>query len=207
MKPSIGFQLARSTARKVGVTILPLVLLTSVALSTDEKKAKPMATPTPTGSPKSTPTPKPAPTPDTVIDSKMKAELLAAEDRLLKAIKDRDVKALEEILHAGFADAIEGSEVAVNKRGFLVRATAGRLPAYKIEKERVIERSGDSFTVAGTARDTTRELPHDHRATEWARVWRIWDRSSGQWIATAQNVDPTEEHDEKEQPAPEKKEK
>lgn len=200
--------------------VLSLVLSNGLVFGQQKKNSKAAATPKPSAtiqptatakptastSAQPTPSPKASSTPETAIDAKTEAELLRAEDRLLKAIRDRDAKVLEEVLHPGFADAIEGAETAVNKRGFIMRARDGRLPAYKVEKERVLERSGDSFTVEGTARDGA-DLPHDHRGAEWAHVRRIWTREGGQWIVTAQIVEPMKERAEEEQRAAEKKEK
>ena len=141
------------------------------------------------------------------MDAKMEAELLQAEDRFINAIRNRDVKELEALLHPQYADAMEGSERAIVKRGIIMRASEGRLPAYKIEKERKLIRSGDSFTVEGMARNVAQELTEDAPTEKWAFIRRIWTRENGQWIATAQIVKEMEENEAREKLAPETKEK
>jgi len=197
----------RSSTVTVSLTILSLVLSSTVALSQKQKKAKPTPTPNPTATLGATATPKPLPTPETTIDPKMEAELLQAEDRFINAIRNRDAKELEQILHRYFADSFEGSASAITKHGFIMKATSGALPAYQVEKERKLIRSGDSFTVEGLARDVAHELTEDHPTEQWARVRRIWSKEGGQWIATAQIVMPLEERDVREKFEAEKKEK
>jgi hypothetical protein len=168
------------------------------AQSKDKPKSKASPTLQTTAAPKSSPTPKPAPTPDTKIDAKMEAELLQAEDRFVNAVRNRDAKELEEILHADYRTAMNGSESATPKRRFIQRATEGRMPAYKIERERKLERSGDSFTVDGLAMDVAHPPTEDHPTEQWAFVSRIWSREGGRWIATAQTLTPLEEHEREE---------
>src|SRR3954467_12549752 len=175
------------------LAMLLIVLSNTAALSEDKPKSKASPTPQPTTAPNSSPTPKPAPTPDTKIDAKMEAELLQAEDRFVNAVRNRDAKELEGILHPDYRTAMEGSETATPKRRFIVRATDGHMPAYKIERERKLERSGDSFTVEGLAMDVAHPPTEDHPTEQWAFVSRIWSREGGRWIATAQTVKPLEE--------------
>jgi hypothetical protein len=176
-------------------------------LAQKETNSTPAPTPKPTASQKPTASPKPSPTPDTKIDAKTEAELLQAEDRFINAIRNQDAKALEEILHAYYADSIEGRSAAVTKLGFITRATAGRLPAYKVEKERKLTRSGDTFTVEGLGNDVAHDLTEDHPTEQWAQVRRIWSREGNRWIATAQIITPLEENEARERLAPETKKK
>jgi hypothetical protein len=200
--------------REVGFRLgtISFVLLSSVAL-TDAKQPKaaaapkPALTPNPSATAPTTPTPKPSSTPDTKIDARMEAELLQAEDRFINAIRNHDAKELEGLLHPYFADSLEGASVATAKRGVIARASAGRLPAYQIEKERKLIRSGDTFTVEGLGKDTSHELTEDNATEHWAFVRRLWSRENGRWIATAQIIAPLEENEARERLAPEKKEK
>jgi hypothetical protein len=192
---------------------ISFVLLSSVALTDAKQKPKATATPTPalTTNPSATapttPTPKPSSTPDTKIDARMEAELLQAEDRFINAIRNHDVKELEGLLHPYFADSLEGASAAISKRGVITRVADGRLPAYQIEKERKLIRSGDAFTVEGLGKDTAHALTEDNATEHWAFVRRLWSRENGRWIATAQIIAPLEEKDARERLDPEKKEK
>lgn len=192
---------------RLSLTLLSLVLSSSVALAQKQQKSKPPPPPKSTVTPGATATPTPRPTPETKIDPKMEAELLQAEDRFINAIRNKDAKELEQILHPHFADSIDGSESAIIKRGFIMRVTSGGRPAYQIAKDRQLVRSGDSFTVEGLARDVAHELTEDHPTEEWAHVRRIWTNEGGQWIATAQIVMPLEENQVREKLETEKKEK
>lgn len=184
------------------LAILVLLLSGSVALAQKDQKS-----PLPAATPKSTDTPKPSPTPETKIDSKTEAELLQAEDRFVNAIRNRDAKELEEILHPQYADSMKESERALIKRAVISRAIDGRLPAYKIEKERTLTRYGDVFNVEGLANNVAREQSEDAPTVKWALVRRIWTREGGRWIATAQIVKEIEDNEAREKLAPEKKEK
>lgn len=181
----------RSGPVRIGLTALSLVLSSALVFAQQEKKSPPAATPKPMATQKPTASPKPSPTPDTNIDAKTEAELLQAEDRFVMAIQNRDVKTLEELLHAYYANSFEGQKRAVTKHGVITRASAGRLPAYRVEKERKLIRSGDAFTVEGLARDTARE-GSDDRPNEWVRVRRLWERQGDRWVATAQIIAPEE---------------
>jgi hypothetical protein len=192
---------------RFALTILSLALSSAVVIGQQENNSKSATTPKPTASQKPTASPKPSPTPDTKIDAKTEAELLQAEDRFINAIRNKDEKTLEELLHAYYADSIEGRSAATTKHGFILRATAGRLPAYKVEKERKLTRSGDTFTVEGLGNDVAQELSEDHPTEQWAQVRRIWNREGTRWIATAQIITPLEENEARERLAPEKKEK
>ena len=203
----------RSSAASFRLTILSLVLSSTVALSETKRKTKPSATPKPTLTPKptatptSTATPKPSPTPETKIDARMEAELLQAEDRFVNAIRNHDAKELEVLLHPYYADAFDGANSAIPKRGVIMRATDARLPAYHIEKERKLIRSGETFTVEGLGKDTAHELTEDNPSEHWAFVRRIWTREDGRWIATAQIIKPLEENELREKLEAETKEK
>lgn len=189
----------RSSSVSFRLTILSFVLSGSVALAETKQKTKPSATPQPTltpkptGSPRLTAAPTPSPTPETKIDAKMEAELLQAEERFVNAIRNRDAKELEALLHPLFADSLEGGNTAVRKHSVIKRATAGDLPAFHIERERKLIRSGDSFTVEGLGKDTAHELTEDKPTEQWAFVRRLWSRENGRWIATAQIIAPLEE--------------
>lgn len=204
MKSSIIPSLpSRSGSVRIGLTILSVVLSGGFAIAQPTPgKTKPSAktpekTPekTPAASPKPTASPKPSPTPETKIDAKTEAELLQAEDRFVIAIRNRDTKALEALLHPYYADSVEGRESAVTKRGVMIRLSAGRLPAYRVEKERKLIRSGDSFTVEGQAKDAGREETDEN---EWVHVRRLWERQGDGWIVTAQIITEKPDREEKE---------
>jgi hypothetical protein len=189
-------------ASRFRLTLLVLFIAGSVALAQKEQKSA-----TPAGTPKATATPRPSPTPETQIDAKTEAELLQAEDRFVNAIRNHDAKELEEILHPQYADSMKESERAVIKRAVIARAIDGRLPAYKIEKERTLTRYGDVFNVEGLANNVAREMSEAAATEEWALVRRIWTREGGRWIVTAQIVKLMDENEAREKLAPEKKEK
>jgi uncharacterized protein DUF4440 len=197
----------RPRSVRIALTALSLVLLSAVVFAQQEKNTKSAATPKPRTTQKPTPSPEPSPTPDTDIDAKTEAELLQAEDRFISAIQNRDVKVLEELLHAQYATAFEGQKRAITKSGVITRASAGRLAAYRVEKERKLIRSGDAFTVEGMANDSAREAS-DERPNEWVHVRRLWERQGDRWIATAQIITSAEVQEaQKEKQDPEEKEK
>ena len=201
--------------RRVGFRLgtISCVLLSSVALSEAKQKPKPTTTPKPALTPNpsatapTTPTPKTSSTPETKIDARTEAERLQAEDRFINAIRNHDGKELEDLLHPYYADALDGASSAISKRGVIMRATEARLPAYHIEKERKLIRSGDSFTVEGLGKDTAHELTEDNSSEHWAFVRRIWTREHGRWIATAQIIKPIEDNELRERLDPETKTK
>jgi hypothetical protein len=203
----------RRRLRPVGfhLATFSLALLSSGALSDAKEKPKPPPAPSPTPNPSSAAQPavipKSSSTPETKIDARMEAELLQAEDRFINAIRNHDAKELEDLLHPYYADSFEGANSAISKRGVIMRATQARLPAYQIEKERKLTRSGDSFTVEGLGKDVAHELTEDSPTEQWAHVRRIWSREANRWIATAQIITPMEENEARERLAPETKEK
>jgi hypothetical protein len=199
---------------RIGLTILSFVLAGGFAIAEPSPSKAKTPNKTPDGPPEKTPasqkptgSPKPSATPDTKIDAKTEAELLQAEDRFINAIRNQDAKALEELLHAYYADSIEGRSTAITKRGFIMRASAGRLPAYKVEKERKLTRSGDTFTVEGLGNDIAHELTEDNPTEQWAQVRRIWSREGNRWVATAQIITPMQENEARERLAPDTKAK
>lgn len=174
--------------------ILSVGLANAVVFAQQEKNPRSTATPRPETRQTPTASPAPSSTPATEIDALTEAELLLAEDRFVNAIENRDAKELEELLHPQFADAIKGRESAVTKRGFIPRVSNGSVPAYRVEKERKLTRSGNLFTVEGLARD----MSHDgceSRPEEWVHVRRLWERQSTRWLATAQIIKPVEERE------------
>jgi hypothetical protein len=191
---------------RLALTILPLVLSNAGVFAQQAKSSQAAATPNPKTSQTATATPKPSPTPETKIDARTEAELLQAEDRFVIAIENRDAKELEELLHPQFADSIEGRSSAIVKRGFVVRASGGSLPVYRIEKERKLIRYGNLFTVEGLARDMSRE-GWESRAEEWAHVRRLWEKQGTRWIATAQIITPGDEREAEKEKHAEEKEK
>lgn len=194
-----------SRIAKFGLAVFTLSVSGAIAVAQHEKKASPTPTPKGTVTPQRSATPKPAPTPETKIDAKTEAELLQAEDRFVIAIQNRDANALGEILTDYYADSLGEDEKAVNKRGTLYRATAGTLPVYRVEKERKLIRSGDTFTVEGFAKDISRD-GWESRAEEWVQVRRIWLRREDGWRAIAQIITPKSEHESDKELKEEKKE-
>jgi len=208
MKPITMSRIARRPLpARVALTVLSLALSNAIVFAQQEKNSKSTASPKPSTSQTPTASPKPSPTPETKIDARTEAELLQAEDRFVIAIENRDAKELEELLHPQFADSIEGRTSALAKRGFIMKASGGNLPVYRIEKERKLTRYGNAFTVEGLARDMSRD-GWEERAEEWAHVRRLWEKQGTRWIAGSQIITPGDEREaEKEKHDPEEKEK
>jgi hypothetical protein len=181
---------------RIGLTIFSVVLSGGFAIAQPTPgKTKPSATTpektpekTPTASQKPTASPKPSPTPETKIDAKTGAELLLAEDRFIIAIQNRDAKALGDLLADYYADSFRDDERAINKRGFIERATEGKLTIYRVEKERKLIRSGDTFTVEGLAKKAKPLALEENPKEEWVHVRRLWLRQRDRWLAIAQII-------------------
>ena len=172
----------RSGAAKTGLTILVLALSGAVVL------AEPSPHPSASKAPDKSSSPTPEKTPDTTIDEKTEADLLQAEERFNSAILNADTKELTEMLHELYADAFgKHAKRAINKRGTLERARKERLFAYRIEKQRKIIRSGDSFTIEGLAK-AERRIRGDEPTDKWFQVQRIWTKTQGGWVLNAQSV-------------------
>lgn len=205
----------RFTLRESRISLAATVVvfaLSSAALFAQKAKNSPTASAKATTTPNSTvtagptATPRPSQTPETRIDPKMEAELLQAEDRFVIAIQNRDAKALDELLHPYYADALGAGEAAVNKRGVMQRLNAKRLPAYRVERERKFVRSGDSFTVEGMAIDAAHG-DSDDTPNKWVHIVRLWMKDGDRWIVTAQAVTPELDWDEQKEREAEAKEK
>ena len=174
---------------RLALIILSLAVSNTLVSAQQEKNSKVTATPKPTASQKPTPSPKPSPTPET-MDAKTEAELLLAEDRFIVAIRNGDAKALGELLHDHFADSFgRYASVATTKRGFLDRVGGGQVPAYPVIKDRHLSVSVDLFTVEGLAH-AERQEPGDEPWDDWFRVRRLWTKTEGRWVITAQMITP-----------------
>lgn len=174
--------IVRAGPVRFGLTVGTLVFASSLAI----------AEPTPVKSPgkekEKTAETKPDATPEAKIDAKTEADILLAEDRFINAIKNGDAKALGELLHDLYSDALgKYAKKAINKRGTLSRATSGRLPAYRIEKERKINQNGELFWVEGLAR-AERQIQGDEPVDKWFRVRRLWTKVEDRWVLNAQAV-------------------
>jgi hypothetical protein len=187
--------------------MLSLAVSNAVVFAQQEKNSKSAATPTPMVTQKPSAIPKPSPTPDTKIDAKTEAELLLAEDRFIIAIQNRDAKAISDLLADYYADSFRDDERAINKRGFIARAGEGKLSIYRVEKERKLIRSGDTFTVEGLAKKAKPLASEENPKEEWVHVRRLWLRQGDRWVATAQIITALEENEARERLSPEKKEK
>jgi len=185
--------MSRRSRIKFGLAVFFLSLSSAIAVAQQEKSAKPTGTPKATSAPKPAATPKPSPSAETKIDAKTEAELLQAEDRFNIAILNRDGKGLSDLLADYYADAVGEDERAVNKRGAIQRATVGKLPVYRVEKDRKLIRSGNTFTVEGLAKDSRPVLSEENRKEEWVHVRRLWLRQGDRWLAIAQIITPEEE--------------
>jgi len=185
----------RSCIAKLGLTVFTLFLSGAIAVAQQEKNAKPMTTPTVTATPKRAATPDPSPTPETKIDAKTAAELLQAEDRFIIAIRNHDAKALSDLLADYYADSFRDDEKAINKRGSIERATEGKLSIYRVEKERKLIRSGDTFTVEGLAKKAKPLASEENPKEEWVHVRRLWLRQGGRWLAIAQIITRIEDNE------------
>lgn len=187
----------RSRIAKFGLAVFTLSLSGAIAVAQEEKNVKVTATP------KRAATPKPSPTPETKIDAKTAAELLQAEDRFIIAIWNRDAKALSDLLADYYADSFRNGERAINKRGSIERAAEGKLSIYRVEKERKLIRSGDTFTVEGLAKKAKPLASEEDPKEEWVHVRRLWLRQGDRWLAIAQIIT-LEEEAEKEKDREEK---
>src|SRR5712691_5538708 len=83
------------------------------------------------------------PTSKSSIDKRVAREANKAEDQLERAIRKRDVASLDLLLADYYADAYEGSERALGKKGVLAKCRAGTLDYYKIEDEKKLTARGD----------------------------------------------------------------
>lgn len=193
----------RSRIAKFGLAVFTFSLSGAIAVAQQEKNAKPTTTPKVTATPKRAATPKPSPTAETKIDAKTAAELLQAEDRFIIAIRNRDAKALSDLLADYYADSFRDDERAINKRGSIERATEGKLSIYRVEKERKLIRSGDTFTVEGLAKKAKPLASEENPKEEWVHVRRLWLRQGDRWLAIAQIIT-LEEEAEKEKDREEK---
>lgn len=178
----LPIDIVRSRPVKSGLTVMTVVFTSTLAI------AEPTPDKSPDKAPKKTAESTPEPTPEPKIDAKTEAEILLAEDRFINAIRNGDAKELTEILHDYYADALgQYAKRAITKRGTLDRASKGLTPAYRIEKERKITQSGDSFTVEGLAK-AERQVPGDEPKDKWFRVQRIWTKTGDRWVLNAQAV-------------------
>ena len=191
----------RSRIAKFGLAVFTLSLSGAIAVAQQEKNAKPTTTP------KVTATPKPSPTPETKINAETAAELLQAEDRFIIAIRNRDAKALSDLLADYYADSFRDDERAINKRGSIERGTEGKLSIYRVEKERKLIRSGDTFTVEGLAKKASPLAPEENPKEEWVHVRRLWLRQGDRWLAIAQIITRIEDNELGERLNPETKTK
>jgi hypothetical protein len=196
-----------SSIAKFGLTVFTLSLAGAIAAGHEDKNATVTTTPKVTATPDRAATPKPSPTAETKIDAKMEAELLQAEDRFIIAIRNRDAKALSDLLADYYADSFRDDERAINKRGSIQRATEGKLSIYLIEKGRKLIRSGDTFTVEGLAKKAELLSSEEIAKEEWVHVRRLWLRQGDRWLAIAQIITPIEEAELREKLNPETKEK
>lgn len=179
---SLPIDIVRYRTVKIGLTVMSVVLTSSLAI------AEPTPVKSPDKAPKKSAESTPEPTPESKIDAKTEGEILLAEDRFILAIKNGDAKDLAELLHDYYADALgQYAKKAINKRGTLDRASRGRLPAYRIEKERKISQGADSFTVEGLAK-AERQIPGDDPQDKWFRVKRLWTKTGDRWVLNAQAV-------------------
>jgi len=178
----IPVDIVRCRPVRIGLTLVTVCLTSSLAI------AEPTPVKSPDQTPQKTAENKPEAAPEAKIDAKTEAELLAAEERFIEAIKSGDAKALGDLLNDFYADALgRYAKKATNKHGTLVRASKGKLPAYRIEKERKISQSGNSFTVEGLAK-AERKVPGDEPTDKWFRVQRLWEKTGDRWVLNAQAI-------------------
>jgi hypothetical protein len=106
-------------------------------------------------------------------------DLRALEDELLRAVRDRDLGALDRLLAEGFVITTAGwLREPVGTQAWVDALTSHSLDAYTLHEVQV--RPYDSVAVAlvhstqsGTFRDTP--YTHDFRYTD------VWKRSAGTW--------------------------
>lgn len=200
MKFSINFSNSNRSSIRLAATILSFVLATAVSAAERSPTKAPKPTPSASKPPKATPTP------SAKLDAKTEGELLQAEDRFINAIRNGDAKALGELLHDKYASALGAFPgVATTKRGTLDRLGTAEVAAYRIVKERKLTVSVDLYTVEGLAK-AERPLTGDEQSKdEWFKVRRLWIKTDGGWLITAQMVVPLDESADKDETEKEKK--
>ena len=124
----------------------------------------------------------------TSVDPATRKDLLAAEARLAAAIEKRDMTVLDELLADYYADSRKGAKRAYDKKGTLARCREGRLPAYPLEPEAQLTRSGDVITVEGQAKPTGVELRTEEASGELVPVRHLWTKKDGRWLLVAQVI-------------------
>jgi hypothetical protein len=132
----------------------------------------------------------------TSAEKKLEREILKAEASLGNAIARRDATALAKLLTDYYADALEGSERATNKKAILVRCKNGQLRYYRIKERRTITSSVDIVTVEGIA-ENAEHMKGKTEKEEEVHVKRLWTKKDGRWQLVGQTIGPAEEESEK----------
>jgi ketosteroid isomerase-like protein len=125
----------------------------------------------------------------THMDKRVEREINKAEDQLERAIRKRDVASLDLLLADYYADAYEGSERAVSKRGTLAKCKAGTLSYYRIEAEKRLSVRGDLIQVEGLVR-MEEKLGTDTVMESDIRLKRLWTKKGGRWLLISQTLEP-----------------
>jgi hypothetical protein len=128
--------------------------------------------------------------PKTSNDKRLEREIKTAEARLGKAIRKKDIVALEKLLADYYADSYEGSERAVGKRRTIENCISGLLRYYQIEEDQKFTVRVEIMQIEGTSK-----FKEANRESE-IYVTRLWTKKDGRWQLIAQTLRPLEEDSE-----------
>jgi hypothetical protein len=127
-----------------------------------------------------------APRPSEVrVDKKIEREILKMEDQLRRALVKCDTVMLERILADYYADAYEGSERAIAKKGTIARCKDNTGIYYSIDEERDLSARVDIVVIEGISR-----VNSGNKEQEPLRVKRYWTKKEGRWRLIAQTKQP-----------------
>ena len=117
-------------------------------------------------------------------------------ERLGRAIDNRDVAALADILADYFPASVGDEQKAATKRRVIAQAKAGTLVFYRMERDVWLRISADHYDLEGEAKSSPRETSDKPVEMKWVRVRRVWAKKHGRWILILQHL--SEPEDEKE---------
>jgi hypothetical protein len=127
------------------------------------------------------------------VNKKMEREILKMEDQLRRALVKCDTVMLDRILADYYADAYEGSERAIAKKGTIARCKDGAGIYYAIDDERDLSVRVDIVVIEGISRVNS----GNKEAEPKLRVKRYWTKKEGRWQLIAQTKQPFDKEQEK----------
>jgi hypothetical protein len=132
------------------------------------------------------------------VDPKMRREVEMAEERLGRAIENRDATGLADMLADYFSASVGDAERAATKQRVIAQAKAGRLIFYRMEREVRLRVSAGHYDRAGEAKSPPREISDKPVEIKWVRVRRVWLKKDGRWLLILQHVSEREDDEEAE---------